>query len=178
MKITYYVATSSDGFIARENGDVSWLDAMNIDMTDAGYDDFFKSIYGLVMGRKTYDFIFNYGSWPYEDKPTWICTSSEIEILEGANLKIVKKPEDILKDAEPIGLKHLWLVGGGKLASSFLENGLLTHLWISEMPINLESGIPLFSDHKLEGLSTEKTEILQKKGFKEVKIVLHDKKNR
>jgi dihydrofolate reductase len=178
MKITYYVATSSDGFIAREDGDVSWLDEMNIDLADAGYDGFFESIDGLVMGRKTYDFIFNYRSWPYEDKPAWICTSSEIEILEGANLEIAKKPEDVLKDAESIGSKHLWLVGGGKLASSFLEDGLLTHLWISEMPIKLESGIPLFADHKLESLSSEKTEILQKKGFKEVKIVLRDYKNR
>ncbi len=70
MKITYYVATSLDGFIAKKGGDISWLDDMNIDMADAGYDDFFTSVDGLVMGRNTYDFIFNYGSWPYGDKPT------------------------------------------------------------------------------------------------------------
>lgn len=176
MKITYYVATSSDDFIAREDGDVSWLDDTNIDMADVGYDDFFESIDGLAMGRNTYDFIFNYGSWPYGDKPTWVCTSRKLEISEGANLKIVTTPEDVIKGAESLGLKHLWLVGGGKLASSFLEEGLLTHLWISEMPVELESGIPLFADHKLESLSTEKTEIFQKKGFKEVKVVLRDKK--
>ena len=115
MKITYYVATSLDGFIAREDGDVSWLDDMNIDMTDTGYDDFFASIDGLVMGRNTYDFVFNYGSWPYEDKPTWVCTSSELESLEGANLKIAKTADDVVKEAELKGFKHLWLVGGGKL---------------------------------------------------------------
>ncbi len=175
MKVTYYVATSLDGFIAREDGDVSWLDDMNIDMTDTGYDDFFASIDGLVMGRNTYDFVFNYGSWPYGDKPTWVCTSSELESLEGANLKIAKTADDVVKEAELKGLKHLWLVGGGKLASSFLEKGLITHLSISEMPVKLESGIPLFSDHKLEKLSTEKTERFQKKGFKQLEISLRNK---
>jgi len=174
MKITYYVATSLDGFIAKEDGDVSWLNDLNIDMADTGYDDFFASIDGLVMGRKTYDFVFNYGSWPYGDKPTWICTSGELEVLEGANLKPVKSADDAIKDAKLKGLKHLWLVGGGKLASSFLEKGLLTNLSISEMPVTLELGIPLFSGHKLENLSAKKTEIFQKKGFRQLEVVLRD----
>ncbi len=174
MKITYYVATSLDGFIAREDGDVSWLDDMNIDMADAGYDDFFASIDGLAMGRNTYDFVFNYGSWPYGDKPTWVCTSRDLKTMEGANLKIVKTADDVIKEAESKGLKHLWLVGGGKLASSFLEKGMLTHLSISEMPVKLEAGIPLFADHRLENLSAKKTEIFQKKGFKQVEIAMRD----
>ena len=175
MEITYYVATSLDGFIAREDGDVSWLDNLNIDMTDAGYDDFFASIDGLVMGRNTYDFVFNYWSWPYEDKPTWVCTSTELESLEGANLKIAKTADEVVNEAELKGLKHLWLVGGGKLASSFLERSLITHLSISEMPVKLQSGIPLFSDHKLEKLSIEKTERFQKKGVKQLEISLRNK---
>ena len=65
MKITYYVATSLDGFIAKEDGDVSWLDDMNIDVKHTGLEDFFAGIDGLVMGRNTYDFVFDYGSWPY-----------------------------------------------------------------------------------------------------------------
>ena len=172
MKITYHAATSLDGFIAKDDGDVSWLDEMNIDTNDTGLEDFFVSIDGLVMGRNSYDFVFNYGSWPYEDKLTWVCTSRKLVILEGANLKIVQTPDDVVKEAETKGFKHLWLIGGGKLASSFLEKGLLTHVSISEMPIKLESGIPLFADHKLEKLSAKKTESFQKKGFKQIEITL------
>ena len=172
MKITYYVAKSLDGFIAREDGDVSWLDDLNINMADTGYDDFFSSIDCLAMGRNTYDFVFNFGSWPYGDKTTWICTNRELKPLDGANLKIVKSAIDVVKEAESYGLKHLWLVGGGELASSFLEKNLLTHLSISEMPIKLKAGIPLFANHKLENISTEKTEIFQKKGFKQMEIIL------
>ena len=172
MKITYYAAISTDGFIAREDGDVSWLDEMSIDMDDTGYVDFFSSVDGLVMGRATYDFVFDYGSWPYEDKPSWVCTSSHLKIMEGANLEIVKTAEDVIKSAKSKGLKHLWMVGGGKLASSFLVKGLLTHLSISEMPITLKTGIPLFANHNFENLSASKTEVLQKKGFKQIDIAL------
>lgn len=174
MKITYYVATSLDGFIAREDGDVSWLDDLNIDMSETGYEDFFASIDGLIMGRNTYDFVFNYGSWPYGEKPTWVCTNRDLETLEGASLEIASTADDVIKQAKSRKLKHLWLVGGGKLASSFLEKGWLTHLIISEMPIILKSGIPLFADHKLENLLAEKTEIFQKKGFKQIEITLLD----
>lgn len=174
MKITYYVAKSLDDFIARKDGDVSWLDDLDINMADTGYDDFFSSIDCLTMGRNTYDFVFNFGSWPYGDKPTWVCTNRELEPLEGANLKIVKTATDVVKEAESWGLKHLWLVGGGELASSFLEKKLITHLSISEMPIKLKAGIPLFANHKLENLSVEKTEIIQKKNFRQLEIVLND----
>jgi dihydrofolate reductase len=176
MKVTYYVAASIDGFIARENGDVSWLDDMNIDMADTGYDDFFASVDGIAMGRNTYDFVFNYGSWPYGDKPTWVCTNRGLEKIEGANLKIAKTSDDIVKEAELMGLSHLWLVGGGKLASSFLEKGFLTHLIITEMPIKLEKGVPLFSDLKLSDILAKKTETVQKIGFKQLEVTLSDQK--
>ena len=172
MKVTYHVATSSDGFIARLDGDVSWLNDVEIDMSETGLEEFFADVDGLIMGRGTYDFVFNYGSWPYEDKLTWVCTNRELESLEGANLIIAKTVDEIFDDAESRNTKHLWLVGGGKLASSFIEKGRLTHLNISEMPVELGSGIPLFSDHKLEDLSVVKTEVFEKKGFRQIEVVL------
>ncbi|KAA3612170.1 MAG: dihydrofolate reductase [Calditrichaeota bacterium] len=174
MKVTYYAASSLDGYIAREDGDVSWLDELEINMAETGYDEFFASIDGLVMGRSTYDFVFDYGSWPYGDKPTWVCTNRAIKAIEGSNLKIVKTPDEVIKEANSEELKHLWLVGGGKLASSFIKKGLLTNLSISEMPVNLNAGIPLFSDHQLKELSTGKIEMIQKKGFKQIEVALID----
>ncbi|MBV1870935.1 MAG: hypothetical protein KUG83_00155 [Gammaproteobacteria bacterium] len=82
---------------------------------------------------------------------------------------------NVVKEAESMELRHLWLVVGGKLASSlFLEKGLLTHLCISEMRVKLKSGIPLFSDHKRERLPAEKTETVQKRSFKQVEIALRN----
>lgn len=171
MKITYSAAASQDGFIASENGDVDWLDELNIDHNETGLAEFFASIDGLVMGRGTYDFVFNYGSWPYETKPAWICTSRELEKLDGADLKVVSGIEEVISEAHSMELQHLWLLGGGKLASSFLNQGLLTHLSIAEMPVKLGSGIPLFSDHRFDEIPGTKS-VVQKKGFSQIDVAL------
>lgn len=144
MKITYSVAASSDGFIAGTNGDVSWLDDVEIDASETGLKAFFASVGGLVMGRNTYDFVSGYGSWPYENKPTWVCTGRDLEPLEGANLIAVADIEDVISGAAARGIDHLWLLGGGQLASSLLDKGLITRISVSEMPIAPESGLPLF----------------------------------
>ena len=172
MKITYYCAMSSDGYISRDDGDVSWLDEANIDESPSSYDEFFARVDGLAMGRGTYDFIFNYGSWPYGDVCTWVFTSKSLEPLEGANLSLVQTLDDFVQETEEKNLKHIWLVGGGKLASAFLERGILTNLSITKTPIKLNAGIPLFADHKLENIRSVKMESAQKQGYKQLEILL------
>ncbi len=62
MKSTYYVASSLDGFIADESGGVEWLDQVDIDANESTYDQFYAGIDGLMMGRATYDFVYDYGT--------------------------------------------------------------------------------------------------------------------
>ena len=174
MKITYYCAMSLDGFIAREDGDVSWLDGMSIDESESSYDNFFASVDGLAMGRSTYDFVFNFGSWPYGDLLTWIFTSKSLKPLEGANLNLVRTMDEFIEETNKKRMEHIWLVGGGKLASSFLESSILTHLSITEVPIKLNAGIPLFSDHKLEDIESSKTKSIQKQGYKQIEVILRE----
>ncbi|NEP20276.1 MAG: dihydrofolate reductase [Leptolyngbya sp. SIO4C1] len=174
MKITYYVAASLDGFIARADGDVSWLDEMDLGEDETDLEEFFSTVDGLIMGRNTYDFIFNYGSWPYENKPTWVCTSRDLQPLEGANLIVVGNIDDVISGAASRGCGHLWLVGGGQLASAFMAKGLITNVSISEMPIELGAGIPLFSDHRLEDIASEKRNVIEKKGFRQIEIILEN----
>lgn len=172
MRITYLAAISLDGFIAKEDGDVAWLEQLNIDPAETGLEKFFRDIDGLVMGRKTYDFVFEYGTWPYESKPTWVCTQGEITPLAGANLIVARSVEEVVQQASGRGLKHLWLVGGGQLASACLARGLITHLSISEMPVTLSRGIPLFSDHQLDQIAYLHRSVTQKKGFRQIEMHL------
>lgn len=146
MKTTYYVASSLDGYIARESGDVSWLEDLGIPMEETGYEEFYATVDALVMGRKTYDMIVSFGQWPYGDKPVWICSRRKINPMEVCNLQAGKSPEEAYQAAQDLNIKHLWLVGGGSLASAFLEKSLLTDVSLSLMPIILGGGIKLFGD--------------------------------
>lgn len=177
MKITYHAAASQDGFIARDNGDVSWLDDMNLSPEETGLAEFFADIDGLVMGRKTYDFVRSYGSWPYEDKPGWVCTHNEIAVLEGATLRVASDIDIVLSQAAGLNLHHLWLVGGGQLASSFLDRGLITHVSIAEMPIRLGQGIPLFSKHRLSEIDCVERQVVDKGKFRLVELTLLPKRD-
>ncbi|MCW8929992.1 MAG: dihydrofolate reductase family protein [Gammaproteobacteria bacterium] len=144
MKVNYYVASSLDGYIAKKDGDVSWLEDLELSMEDTGYNDFFSTVDALVMGRKTYEMIVSFGQWPYGDKPVWVCSGQNITAIDGCNLQSESAPEEVYKAATEIGTQHLWLVGGGSLASSFLECQLLSNISLSLMPIILGSGIKLF----------------------------------
>ncbi len=175
MKITYYVAMSTDNFIARDDGDVSWLDEQGIDMNETGYDEFIASVDALVMGRATYDFVYQYGSWPYGDLKTWVCTSSELNVLEGAQINVARDIETVMREAKERDCKHMWLVGGGALASAFYEQCLLTDLDISVMPCVLDAGIPLFARQTLSDLPMARKEVLKNTGFERWKIeLLHE----
>ena len=144
MKVSYYVASSLDGYIAKEDGDISWLEDLDISLEDAGYNEFYSTVDALVMGRKTYEMIVSFDQWPYGDKPVWVCSSGKITPIDGGNLQVGNTPEHAVQAANEMNIKHLWLVGGGSLASAFLEKRLLTNISISLMPIILGGGIKLF----------------------------------
>lgn len=144
VKVVYYLASSLDGFIADEQDEVSWLDKLEIDHTNTGYESFFENVDGLIMGRRTYDFVYNYGQWPYGKKPTWVCTTRKLSALEGCNLQSASTPVEAIAEATSMGIATIWVVGGGVLSRSLLELGLLTHISVSMMPVVLGNGVKLF----------------------------------
>lgn len=143
MKSIYYVAASLDGFIADIDERVGWLDKLKINQQATGCDSFFDTVDALLMGRKTYDFVYDYGQWPYEDKLTWVCTSREIPRMEGCNLQSERELNTAMEQAQRQGVETLWVVGGGRLVGSLIKEQLLTHISVSVMPILLGDGISL-----------------------------------
>ena len=111
MRITYAAAISRDGFIAREDGDVGWLDDFTVDPRASGLEALFADVDGLVMGRQTYDFIFDYGTWPYRDKLSWVCTHRPLQPLAGANLIVADDIDQVIESAAARRFSHLWLLG-------------------------------------------------------------------
>ena len=82
MKVSVYIATSLDGFIARKNGDINWLMAADnsAGSEDYGYKGFVNSVDCMIMGRNTMEIIMNFPDWPYEGKRVIVLSNTLTEI--------------------------------------------------------------------------------------------------
>ncbi len=166
MKATVYIATSVDGFIARNNGGVDWLPngEDSKDSEDYGYQEFIDSVDALVMGRNTYELTSSFDSWPYGEKPVFVLSSRKIDIPEDIARTVESMcmpPQEVVCSLSKRGFKHLY-IDGGKTIQGFLREGLIQQLIITKVPILIGTGIPLFSslphDVKLHHLETRQFE--------------------
>lgn len=84
MAAHIFVGTSLDGFIARRDGELDFLDVPDAQpdpgAADHGYKAFIDSVDALVMGRHTYEKVLTFGNWPYGDKPVVVLSSRGVEI--------------------------------------------------------------------------------------------------
>ena len=147
-RIKLYIATSLDGFIARENGSIDWLTKYeNNPETDYGYSEFYASIGKVLMGRKTYEQVLGFGEWPYREKKSYVFTRQKEPIRRENNVEFVS--EDIgefVRQLKRNTEEDIWLVGGSQIIKVFFEENLVQDLIVFVVPIILGSGIPLF-DH-------------------------------
>ena len=146
MKISVFIATSLDGFIARENGDIDWLESPAEVGEDYGFAEFFQSVDALVMGRNTFDLARSFDDWPYRSRPVFVLTSRLLDIpeeLAGHVESMSGAPEEIVNHLSKQGMKHLY-VDGGKTIQGFLRAGLVRHINITRIPVLIGRGIPLF----------------------------------
>ncbi len=167
MKVSVYIATSLDGFIARANGDLDWLpgsdgeSAATASGEDYGYHDFMASVDVLVMGRHTFEKVLSFGQWPYGDKRVVVLTNSLSNPGEGlpATVEFASgSPTKIYEELRSAGVEHVYL-DGGKTIQAFLDAGLIDELILTRIPVLIGSGIPLFgplgSDRKLRHIRSE-----------------------
>jgi dihydrofolate reductase len=146
--IKLYIATSLDGFIARENGSIDWLtEYENIPETDYGYSEFYSSIGTVLMGRKTYEQVLGFGDWPYKEKKSYVFTRQKDPMSRENNVEFVSgNIGEFVRHLRENTEEGIWLVGGSQIIKIFLERDLVQDLIVFVVPIILGSGIPLF-DH-------------------------------
>ncbi len=153
-KIIVYIASSLDGYVARENGSIDWLP----EVTESGYDAFYKSVDTVIMGKTTYDQVLTFGEYPYKDKKSFVFTRTNQNKDE--NAEFVSDVEKFVKDGFPGAGENIWLVGGAQIIASFLKQRVVDEIIITVIPVLLGKGIPLFKDIeneiKLEFVKTEK----------------------
>jgi dihydrofolate reductase len=142
VKVILFIATSLDGRIAGPDDDISWL------FTDAdyGYSDFVSKVDALIMGRGTYQVVNTFGDWPYKGKKTFVVTrSKDITVTTALTTAFNGDLVDLVADLSEQGCERVWLVGGGELVTSFVQQELIDEIIVSLHPVLLGTGVPLFT---------------------------------
>src|ERR1700722_18285928 len=156
-KISIYIAMSIDGYIARKDGGLDWLEYGHVGDEDYGFKKFINGIDALVLGRNTYEVVSGFAKWPYEGKRVIVLSNTLKSVRKDAEL-FYGPLTDLASKLHSEGIKHMW-VDGGITVSKFLEAGLVDDITISVIAMALGSGIPLFStmsrEHKCRLLSTQ-----------------------
>lgn len=147
MDFKVFIATSLDGYIADKDGGLDWLHAIpNPDSIDMGFHSFMDSVDALLMGRSTFEMVLSFGvEWPYS-KPVYILSSTLESIpasLEGKAFLAGKSIEEALVTMKNKGIQQVY-VDGGKTIQSALNEGLVTEMVITTIPVLLGGGVPLF----------------------------------
>jgi dihydrofolate reductase len=141
-----FLGMSVDGFIARLDGDLSWLtgDAEVGGAPDDGaggdfgFGDFVSGIDALVMGRGTYEVIAPVAQWPYHGKPVHV-VSTTLEPGADARITVHGSFDDAVAALTAAGYRRVY-VDGGRLVHTFLTAGLIGELTLSRVPVLIGSG--------------------------------------
>jgi len=145
-KLILYIACSLDGYIADQNGGISFLDEVPPDDFNLVYDDFYASVNTLIMGGKTYRQLtgeLSPGNWPYAGKKCFVYTKTPFEPTDDVEATTLP-PAELLAEIRRTSEGDIWLMGGGEIIKLFLESRLIDRYYIYMMPTLLGGGVPLF----------------------------------
>lgn len=138
-----YIATSLDGFIARKNGNIDWLEE---DPSYDYYTEFIKDVEVIVMGAATYKKVLSFGiDWPYSGQISYVFTHKK-DYADEENIRFTD--EDVTSFMEKLRNEtrgNIWIMGGSNLINQFLRKGLVDEIIIGIQPVILGEGIPLFT---------------------------------
>src|SRR5215469_15694461 len=142
-KFIIYIATSADGFIARKDGSVDWLNRPQ-PKGNYGMGTFYRSIDTCVLGRKTYEQSAKFGMADgYSGKKNYVFSRT---LTKAASPKVTVIRDNVASFAERLRAengKHIWLVGGAELISSLLDAAAVDEFIIHVIPHIIGEGIPL-----------------------------------
>ena len=159
MKVSVFIGTSVDGFIARPNGDLDFLPAGGGE--PHGYNEFMASVDALVIGRKTFEKVLAFPEWPYGTKRVVVLSSQPVDfssVRGGVTEQMAGAPADVVAKLAASGVQHIY-VDGGITIQRFLRAGLVQRLTITRVPVLIGEGIPLFGslphDVRLRHVATQ-----------------------
>lgn len=149
-KVVVYIATSLDGYIAKPDGDLSWLSTMENPPEDYGYADFISTIDTVLMGRKTYEKVLSFGiEFPHKGKPCYVFSRTRSKGENDVEF-INSSPADFVRKLLLVEGKDIFIDGGAELIQALVQQDLIDTYIISVVPVLLGAGIPLFKNGSAE----------------------------
>jgi dihydrofolate reductase len=151
--VTIHMAASLDGFIARRDGRVDWLETS--DRFEGGdvmapefVAEFLRTIDCYVMGSRTYETALNFEAkglgWSYGDKPTFVLTHRELPRTRNTVEFYAGDLQRLVRERLRPNFRSIWFVGGGAVSGECLRCGLADELRYSILPVLIGDGIPFF----------------------------------
>src|SRR5215467_3424791 len=172
-RVTLHMVSSLDGFIAKRDNSVSWLD-VNGSVYEAGVSiseeeaaAFVKAIDCYVLGSRTYEHALELG-WPYGDTPTVVVTGRKLAPARKSVEFYSGDLKTLVDEKLAPRYRNIWLVGGAMLSQRFLELGLVDEIKLTIAPVVLGDGLRLFGGSLPEGRWNLKNVVAYKNGFVEL----------
>lgn len=128
--------------IARADGRIDFLDAMQVEGEDYGFGAFMASVEALLIGRRTYDTALTFDEWPFASKRVWVATHRQLDGRFG-EVGIAGDVSSMLEELANCGVRHVYL-DGGELIRQALLVGAVDEMTLSVVPMILGSGRRLF----------------------------------
>jgi dihydrofolate reductase len=153
-KLSLFIATSLDGYIAKPNDDLSFLKLVEKEGEDYGYAEFTSTIDTILIGRKTYDYVVKeIGSSHYDngERDVFVITRTQRPTF-GKTTFYTGSLTDLVKQLKSENGKNIYCDGGAEIINELLKNDLIDEIIISVIPILLGDGTKLFKDGRPEQL--------------------------
>jgi dihydrofolate reductase len=151
-KLSIFIATSLDGYIAKPNDDLSFLKIVEKEGEDYGYAEFTANIDTIILGRRTYDYVLKeIGSSHYDngERDVYVITRTERPKM-GRTTFYTGNLADLVKQLKSKNGKNIYCDGGAEIINELLQQDLIDEFTISVIPILVGNGTKLFKDNRPE----------------------------
>jgi dihydrofolate reductase len=175
-KLSLFIATSLDGYIAKPNDDLSFLKTVEKEGEDYGYAEFTATIDTIILGRKTYDYVLReIGSSHYDNgqRDVYVITRTE-KPRAGKTTFYTGNLAELIQRLKSESGKNIYCDGGSEIINELLQNDLIDEFIISIIPVLVGNGTRLFKDGRPE----QQLELLATKTFDSGLTQLHYRRKR
>jgi dihydrofolate reductase len=175
-KLSLFIATTLDGYIAKPNDDLSFLKLVEKEGEDYGYAEFTANIDTIIIGRKTYDYVIKeIGSSHYDNgqRDVYVITRTARNTV-GRTIFYTGNLNELVQRLKSDRGKNIYCDGGAEIINELLQHDLIDEFIISVIPILVGNGTRLFKDNRPE----QQLELVSAKSFETGLTQLHYKRKR